>query len=343
MARILAFLAIILWGILLSPYPTAVFIAAVTAALTLPVYRWLRARMHKTAAITCFSLGLVGCLATPITIVTVMVVPQAMEGASRVAGWWQAGHPIPDSIAYYLREAQIFLIKYVPESALYINKFQDNLTSIGDSVVRKVLSSGIGLAGDTMGMVWALCLYAVFTCLIVVYVPAIRRLILLALPGYDAMVDRFGRVLHAASRSVFIGIVFVPIIQGTLTGIGLGFLGVPDPAFWGLLAVFAAVIPLAGTALVWLPCAVYLWAVDSLASGLMLLAWGSIIVTGADNLLRPYFLSTGIETSMVVLLLSIICSIAVFGPVGVIAGPVMVALALQAEKESVLLSKKSDI
>ena len=179
MARILAFLAIILWGTLLSPYPTAVFIAAVTAALTLPVYRWLRARMRKTAAVSCFSLGLVGCLATPITIVTVMVVPQAMEGASRVAGWWQAGHPIPDSIAYYLREAQIFLIKYVPEAALYINKFQDNLTSIGDSIVRKVLSSGIGLAGDTMNMVWALCLYAVFTCHIVVYVPAIRRLILL--------------------------------------------------------------------------------------------------------------------------------------------------------------------
>jgi predicted PurR-regulated permease PerM len=75
----------------------------------------------------------------------------------------------------------------------------------------------------------------------------------------------------------------------------------------------------------------------------MLLAWGSIIVTGADNLLRPYFLSTGIEASMIVLLLSIICSIAVFGPVGVIAGPVMVALALQAEKESLLLSKRHDI
>ena len=76
MARLLAFFAIVLWGILLSPYPSSVFIASVTAALTLPVYRGLRARMHKTTAITCFSLGLVCCLATPITIVTVMIVPQ---------------------------------------------------------------------------------------------------------------------------------------------------------------------------------------------------------------------------------------------------------------------------
>ena len=343
MARSLAVLALILWAILLSPYPTAVFIAAVTAALTLPIYRWFRARMHKTAAVSCFSLGLVACIATPITIVTLMVVPQVMEGARRITSWWLNGHHIPDAIAFHLKEAYAFLTKYVPEAAEYVNKFQDNLTSIGDSVVRKVLSSGIGLAGDTMNMAWSLCIYVVFTCLIVVYVPAVRRVILLALPGHDAMVDRFGRVLHNASRSVFIGIVFVPMIQGTLTGIGLGFLGVPDPAFWGVLAVFAAVIPLAGTALVWLPISIYLWATESLASGLMLLAWGSIVVTGADNLLRPYFLSTGINASMIVLLLSIICSMAVFGPVGVIAGPVMVAIALQAVKESERLSKEKQI
>jgi predicted PurR-regulated permease PerM len=237
-----------------------------------------------------------------------------------------------------LKEGYGFLTKYVPEAAEYVSKFQDNLTSIGDSVVRNVLSSSIGLAGDTMNMAWSLCIYVVFTCLIVVYVPAIRKLMLLALPGHADMVDRFGRVLHDASRSVFIGIVFVPMIQGTLTGIGLGFLDVPDPAFWGVLAVFAAVIPLAGTALVWLPISIYLWATESLASGLMLLAWGSIIVTGADNLLRPYFLSTGLNASMIVLLLSIICRMAVFGLVGVIAGPVMVAIALQAMKESERLS-----
>ena len=313
------------------------------AALTLPVYRWLRARMHKTAAVSCFSLGLVAFIATPITIVTLMVVPQAMEGAQRVSKWWQAGHPIPASISFYLSEAYGLLVRYVPNAEQYIEKFQSNLTSMGDSAVGFIVSSSLDLAGVTMGMAWSICLFVIFTCLIVVYVPAIRRVLLLALPGHDAMVDRFGRVLHDASRSVFIGIVFVPIIQGTLTGIGLSLLDVPDPAFWGLLAVFAAIIPLAGTALVWLPISVDLWATDSLAAGLMLLAWGSIIVTGADNLLRPYFLSTGIEASMIVLLLSIICSMAVFGPVGVIAGPVMVAVALQAVKESELLSKKREV
>lgn len=343
MARVLAILAVFIWIVLLSPHPTAVFIAAVTAALTLPIYRWLRARMRKSFAVSLFAAGLVLCIATPITIVTVMVVPQAMEGARRLSDWWQAGHPIPESISYYLREAYRVLVENIPEAADYMARLEDNLNVMANTVVKTVLSSGLNLAGDTMGMAWSLCLFAVFTCLIVVYVPTIRRTLLLILPRHEDMVDRFGHVLHNAARSVFIGIVFVPIIQGTLTGIALRFLDVPDPAFWGLLAVFTAVIPLAGTALVWLPIAVYLWATDSLASALMLVAWGCVVVAGSDNLLRPYFLTTGIEASMVVLLLSIICSLAVFGPVGVIAGPVMAAMASQAFKESERLSREREI
>ena len=120
MARCLAVLAIVIWFLLLSPYPTSVFIAAVTAALTLPVYRWLRARMSKTSAIVFFSAGLVVCVATPITIVLVMVVPQALEGARRLSAWWQAGHAIPPSISYYLGEAHRVFVENVPNAPEYL-------------------------------------------------------------------------------------------------------------------------------------------------------------------------------------------------------------------------------
>ncbi len=342
MARCLAVVAIIIWFALLSPYPTTAFIAAVTAALTLPIYRWLRARMSKMSTIICFSAGMVVCVATPITIVLVMVIPQALEGARRLSAWWQDGHPIPPAISYHLSESYRFFVENVPNAPEYLDKLESDFNAVVNAVIKNILSRGLNLAGDTMGMVWAVFLFIVFTCLIVVYAPSIRRAVLQVFPRHDDMVDRFVAVLHNASRSVFISIVFVPIIQGTLTGIGLHFLGVPDPAFWGLLAVFCAVIPLAGTAIVWMPIAVYLWATQSLGSALMLVAWGSIVVAGSDNLLRPYFLKTGIEVSMVVLLLSIVCSLAVFGAVGIIAGPVMVALARQAMAESELLSRSGN-
>ncbi len=340
MARCLALVAIIIWFTLFSPYLTTAFIASVTAALTLPLYRWLRARMSKSASVIFFSVGMVVCVATPITIVLVMVIPQALEGAKRLGAWWQDGHPIPPAISYYMEEAHRIFVENVPNSLEYLDKLENDFNAVVNAVAKNILSSGLNLAGDTMGMVWAIFLFVVFTCLIVVYAPSIRKAVLHVLPEHEDMVERFVGVLHNASRSVFISIVFVPIIQGTLTGVGLRFLNVPDPAFWGLLAVFTAVIPLAGTALVWLPITVYLWATQSLGSALMLLAWGSIVVSGSDNLLRPYFLKTGIEVSMVVLLLSIVCSLAVFGAVGIIAGPVMVAVARQAMVESDLLSRQ---
>ena len=240
MARCLAVAAIVIWFLLLSPYPTSVFIAAVTAALTLPIYRWLRARMSKTSAIVFFSTGLVVCVATPITIVLVMVIPQALEGARRLSAWWQAGHAIPPAISYYLGEAHRIFVENVPNAPEYLDKLESDFNAVVNAVLKNVLSRGLNLAGDTMGMVWALCLFMVFTCLIVVYAPSIRRAVLQVLPRHEDMVERFVAVLHNASRSVFISIVFVPIIQGTLTGIGLRFLDVPDPAFWGLLAVFTA-------------------------------------------------------------------------------------------------------
>ncbi len=342
MARCLAVVAIVIWFYLLSPYPTTAFIAAVTAALTLPIYRWLRARMSKMSTIICFSVGMVVCVATPITIVLVMVIPQAMEGARRLSAWWQDGHPIPPALSHHLSEAYRFFVENVPNAPEYLDKLESDFNAVVNAVIKNILSRGLNLAGDTMGMVWSVFLFIVFTCLIVVYAPSIRRAVLQVFPRHDDMVDRFVAVLHNASRSVFISIVFVPIIQGTLTGIGLRFLGVPDPAFWGLLAVFSAVIPLAGTAIVWLPVSVYLWATQSMGTALMLVAWGSIVVSGSDNLLRPYFLKTGIEVSMVVLLLSIVCSLAVFGAVGIIAGPVMVALARQAMAESERISRSGN-
>jgi predicted PurR-regulated permease PerM len=267
-----------------------------------------------------------------------MVVPQALEGLRRLSSWWLSGHPIPPAISYYLGEAHRLFVENIPDSAEYLDKLENDVATLANTIIKDLLTRGVNLAGDTMGIVWALFLFVVFTCLIVVYAPVIRRTVLQVFPQYEKMVDRFSLVLHNASRSVFIGIVFVPIIQGTLTGFGLRFLNVPDPAFWGLLSVFAAVVPMAGTALVWLPIAIYLWATQSLGSALLLVAWGTIVVSGSDNLLRPYFLKTGIEASMVVLLLSIICSLAVFGAVGLIAGPVLVAVASQAMKESELLS-----
>ena len=149
----------------------------------------------------------------------------------------------------------------------------DNLSAIINSSIKTAVSGGLGLAGSTMTAVWLAFLFVVLAGLGVVYAPTLHKLTLRVTQLPEASLNRFILTLRNALRAVFIGLIFVPIIQGTLTGVGLRLVGVSEPAFWGLLAAFAAVIPVVGTALVWAPLALVLWIQGSPGAALGLAAW----------------------------------------------------------------------
>lgn len=333
MARVLALLALCAWCCIFWSYPVTVFLAGSISCLTLPLYRWMRARMSRFKCTTLYAAGLSLCLILPFTIVTVLITPQAISGVRRLNAWRASGWAISPELTEHLDNLRVWLSK-VPGLSDWIDQIGDNFNAYFNSGFKTLVSGGIGIAGGTMTAIWLVCLFIVLSTLGVIYAPAIRRLTLRVtrLPE-----DSFNRILLAlrhAFRSVFIGILFVAVMQGTLTGIGLRIVGVSDPAFWGLLATFAAVIPVVGTALVWGPLSIVLWFTVSPGAAIGLIVWGVVVVAGSDNLVRPYLLKTGIEAPMFVLLFSILCSMAFLGPVGLVAGPVLVAFAVQAFKES---------
>lgn len=136
----------------------------------------------------------------------------------------------------------------VPGLSDWLTEVSDNLSAIINSSIKTAVSGGLGLAGSTMTAVWLAFLFVVLAGLGVVYAPTLHKLTLRVTQLPEASLNRFILTLRNALRAVFIGLIFVPIIQGTLTGVGLRLVGVSEPAFWGLLAAFAAVIPVVGTA-----------------------------------------------------------------------------------------------
>jgi predicted PurR-regulated permease PerM len=228
----------------------------------------------------------------------------------------------------------------VPGLHDWISEIGDDLNSIINTTVKTLVSGGIGVAGSTVSAVWLVLLFVILASMLVVYAPEIYKVTLRLTRLPEDSLQRFIQSLRSAFRAVFAGILFIAIIQGTLCAIGFRLMSVSEPAFWGLLATFAAVIPVIGTSLVWFPLAVVLWFSGSPYGAVGLVIWGIVVVAGADNLLRPYLLKTGIDASMFVLLLSILCGLVVFGPVGLIAGPVLVAFAKQAIKESDILLER---
>lgn len=138
------------------------------------------------------------------------------------------------------------------------------------------------------------------------------------------------RVLGA----VMYGIVLTCLVQGTLGGLGFWAAGLPSPILFGALMAICALIPLIGTALIWLPGALYLLMHGQTMHALLLIAWGVVVVSGIDNIIRPLFISGMAKLHILVIILGVLGGILAFGITGIVAGPVVLALVLVFFEES---------
>jgi predicted PurR-regulated permease PerM len=131
--------------------------------------------------------------------------------------------------------------------------------------------------------------------------------------------------LESAVYSVVAGSLIVGVIQGILTGIGFALFGVPQPTIWGAIAAIAALIPGVGTSLVIIPGVLYLFFTGSTTMAIGLLVWGLLAVGLIDNLLGPILVNRGMKIHPFIILLSVLGGIAVFGIIGFILGPLIIA------------------
>ncbi len=343
-ARILSLLAVVGWILLLFPQFDAVVIAGAVSSISLPLYRWLRARLSMVTAISIYFAILALCVIIPVLALSLLVAPQAVTGYKTLLAWSGAGFPMPEFIETYRDDIYAYL-QYLPGFEDIENvalEASENIKEILSSLVSSLVTGSIGFAGGTFNLLFKVFLVIFMAGLTVIYSPTIykitRRISLLP----KESVDRFIQAFQRAVRSIFLGIFFVALVQGVLTGIGLAIFGAKDVAFFTLLAIFCGIVPIVGTALVWFPMATMMWLDGSIGSAIGVVAWGMLIVAGSDNFLRPYCLQTGIETSMIVLFLAIISSVFAFGPVGIVLGPVIVAFGIQAMHESDYLFQKSE-
>lgn len=131
--------------------------------------------------------------------------------------------------------------------------------------------------------------------------------------------------LKIVCRAVFVNTLLMALIQGVLVGFGLYFFGIAGSALWGLIAAFLALIPFVGASIIWAPVAIFLIISGNLYTGIGLLVYGGIIVSGSDSLLRPVLLERSIHVHPFLILLSIMGGIQIFGFVGIFYGPIIIS------------------
>ena len=100
----------------------------------------------------------------------------------------------------------------------------------------------------------------------------------------------------------------------------------PNAILWGSISAIASLVPGLGTAIVFIPAVAYMFILGNTAFAIGLIVWGVVVVGLVDNFLTPYLYSREIEVHPLITLFAVLGGLIVFGPIGFIFGPLVVAL-----------------
>ena len=333
-ARTFALLTLLVLGFLiyriLLPFFEPLAWAAFIGLLLYPMHRWLVRKLGGHASVSAFGLTLLAVVFVigPLTALGAAFVVQAaqllnfvQQLASEAGGAASSGLASVPALGGILTWFQQTLgISPAQIQAWAEAGAQSSLQLLGPV--------GGGLFLGALGRVVVFML-TMFTLFFVIrdgrrMLATVHELI----PMSAADKDRLFAHIAAVIRAVVFGTGVTALVQGVLVGIGFAIAGLPSPVVFGVLAALFALLPFAGTPVVWLPAVVMLAFQQRWFAAIFLLVWGTLLVATIDNVLRPYLVSGRAHVGTLSVFIGALGGIAAFGAVGLFLGPVIIALVI---------------
>ena len=315
---------------ILWPLSGAVLWGTVIAILFAPLYRRLSSAMgqrRNLAALTTLTI-IVVIVILPLTLVTVSLVREAAGVYTRI----QSGEL--NFVRYF---QQIY--DALPDWAVGLLD-RNELTNLG--AVKERLSAGllkgtqllatqaINLGQNTFEFLVSLGVMVYLLFFLLRDGDALFHRIRAGIPlrpeHQRALFEKFTVVIRATVK----GNIVVALLQGALGGLIFWLLGIHAALLWGVVMAVLSLLPAVGAALVWLPVAVYLLATGAVWQGIVLIAYGLLVIGLVDNVVRPILVGQDTKMPDYVVLISTLGGIAIFGINGFVLGPVIAAMFMAA-------------
>ena len=311
-------------GVVLHPFFSAILWAGILTYSTWPVFLWLRHHLRINNAGAAILMMMI--TAAVIVLPLVAAVP---GGADDVNHWrvslrdlLQGGMPPAPAWLPEIPLIGLTIRDYWSAWAADLNVMEAFFRPYIGMAAEGGLSLLLGVAGAVLTLLMALMIAFFFwwggESLAATLEAALRRI-----AGPRA--DRLLLVTGLTVRGVVYGILGTAIVQGFLTAFGLYVSGVPRPVLFGAVAAGLAVLPI-GAPLVWIPSAIWLLANGHTGWGIFLAVYGGSVVSGADHILRPYFIARGARLPYLLTLLGVLGGALGFGLLGIFLGPVLLGL-----------------
>jgi predicted PurR-regulated permease PerM len=147
-----------------------------------------------------------------------------------------------------------------------------------------------------------------------------------ASPMEDDLEEYFYTQTKLTIDGVIWGQIVTSALQGVLGAIAFWIVGIPSAVFWGFVMALLAFLPLIGAFAVWVPAAVYLFAIGNTAFAIGLLVWGVIVVSLVDDVVRPYVIGRSAALHPVLAFVGVLGGLVAFGIMGFVLGPLVLSL-----------------
>jgi len=151
--------------------------------------------------------------------------------------------------------------------------------------------------------------------------------------AFGSRLEAYVTTAGSMTRAILFGFLTTAFVQGLVGGIGYAILGIRGSVLLGAITGALSFVPFLGTALVWGSLGAYLLLTSHVVKGVVLLLWGLLLVHPIDNVLRPLLISNATHVPLIVVMFGVLGGIAVWGLVGVFAGPVVLAIGLAIWRE----------
>ena len=309
--------------LIMKPFIYALFWAVILAGLFMPVYRKVEKKLHHPTLSATLVLILI-CLIfiLPFGFIISLLLKESM-------GLYQGISNDNSQINVYVQKL-MDLIKHNPYTdSLHLDDaaLTEKITEISKSVAGYFFESLKSFTQNTLQFFVqvGVMLYALFY--FIRDGAKFRDEILRLLPLED---DR-DRILLAHFQKTANSTLKVTLIIGGIQGLlgGLLFLltGIEGAILWGVVMIITAVIPVVGCALIWVPAGIFMMITGHLWTGIFILAFGALVISMVDHFLRPILLGKDVSMHPLLIFLSTMGGIIVFGFTGFIIGPIIMSLA----------------
>ena len=321
-----------------APFLAPLGWAGVLVVVFYPIHKRLERRIgHSNAAALVSTLAVTLILILPVLALVVLSVHEASGVVHNLAPSFTSGWPSLADLSNFRSVSDLSTLPGpLGQAGAWLDaKLPSQHAADIVSMVQRSIIYAASFVGSRLGSIFRNAIVFFFDLFVTLFalfyifrdtdwvVANFRRLLPFSPAARERILSEARELINASVTTSLV----IAAIYGVVGGTAFAVLGLGAPIFWGVVMAFLSMLPVVGAWPVWLPSTIYLFSTGHAGRAIVLLAVALVIIGVTDYVVRPMLVGKCTELSGLVVFISVLGGVAVFGPLGIVLGPIVVATA----------------